>query len=215
MEDDVASIRKLIEVAVMEGKDVVAAMHWAEGFLGSDVIGGPGAKARKVQGLGGGVIGIVFITGAIFPQGFEHGDLPYREVKVPTNTGQNPLPHLIQTPSGLAILEIQGTINFATPLPNYGAADNADSSSSSTAIGKIAFPDYREDDPTQGTSWMKRVHLYVGRHQRLTGEAKKLPSPLAVIRRKNSTLDVTDEVEIAEIVYYKLLFSSRPEPVGD
>lgn len=68
---------------------------------------------------------------------------------------------------------------------------------------------------------MKRVHLYVGRHQRLTGEVKKLPSPLALIRRKNLTEDVSDpasateELEIAEIVYYKLLFSSRPEPVGD
>lgn len=82
MEDDIAAIRKPIEAAVMEGKDVVAVMHSAGGFLGSNAIGGLGAKARKEQGLGGGVIGIVFITGAIFPEGFEHGDLSFAEVKV-------------------------------------------------------------------------------------------------------------------------------------
>lgn len=142
--------------------------------------------------------------------------LPDQTREYLTNAHQDPLPQLIQTPSGLAILEIQGTINF----PNE-AAENVDSSSSPTAIGKIVFPDYRDDDPTGGASWMKRVHLYVGRHQRLTGEVKKLPSPLAVIRRKNSHPDTvidssaTEELEIAEIIYYKMLFSTRPEPVGD
>ena len=65
---------------------------------------------------------------------------------------------------------------------------------------------------------MKRVHLYVGQHQRLTGEVKKLPNAVAVIRKRDSgeaeaTAEV-DEVEIADIVYYKIIFSSRPEPVG-
>ncbi|KAL8901702.1 MAG: hypothetical protein Q9207_005071 [Kuettlingeria erythrocarpa] len=143
--------------------------------------------------------------------------LPDQTGRGATNADQDQLPHLIQTPSGLAILEIQGTINF----PN-GAANNVDSEEpSSTAIGKIVFPDYRDDDATGGTSWMKRVHLYVGRHQRLTGEVKKLPSPVAVISRKNSHSDTiiassaTEEIEIAEIIYYKMVFSTRPEPVGD
>lgn len=63
---------------------------------------------------------------------------------------------------------------------------------------------------------MKRVHLYVGQHQRLTGEVKKLPNPVAVIRKRDSG-DATaegDELEIAEIVYHKIIFSTRPEPVG-
>ena len=67
---------------------------------------------------------------------------------------------------------------------------------------------------------MKRVHLYVGQHQRLTGEAKKLPNPVAVIRKRDSREASPEgkgkgkELEIAEIVYFKLIFSSRPEPVG-
>ena len=63
---------------------------------------------------------------------------------------------------------------------------------------------------------MKRVHLYVGQHQRLTGEVRKLPNPVAIIRKRNSG-DATakeEELEIAEVVYYKVIFSSRPEPVG-
>ena len=63
---------------------------------------------------------------------------------------------------------------------------------------------------------MGRVHLYVGQHQRLTGEVKKLPNPVAVIRKRDRGEATTDgdELEIAEMVYFKLIFSSRPEPVG-
>ncbi|KAI4184517.1 MAG: hypothetical protein LQ346_006106 [Caloplaca aetnensis] len=81
MEDDIAAIRNPIEAAVMEGGDIVVVMHSAGGFLGSNAIEGLGAKARKEQGRTGGVVGLVFITGALFPEGFEHGDLPFGEVK--------------------------------------------------------------------------------------------------------------------------------------
>lgn len=64
------------------------------------------------------------------------------------------------------------------------------------------------------------MHLYVGRHQRLTGEVKKLAKPLAVIRRRDMAgastgTEASEELEIVDVVYYKILFSSRPEPVGD
>lgn len=68
---------------------------------------------------------------------------------------------------------------------------------------------------------MKTVHLYIGRHQRLAGEVKKLANPLAVIRRRDMTEEARgddeqgEELEIVDLVYYKLLFSSRPEPVGE
>ena len=63
---------------------------------------------------------------------------------------------------------------------------------------------------------MNKVHLYVGQHQRLTGEVKKLPNPVAVIRKRDGGEAIAegDDLEIAEIVYFKLIFSSRPEPVG-
>lgn len=123
----------------------------------------------------------------------------------------NPLPNLLQTPSGLAILEIQGKINL--PAPETPASTTA------TPIGRLLFPHYRKDDPPTNTTWMKTVHLYVGRYQRLSGEVKKLAKPLAVIRRRGDMKlneeSGIEELEIVEVVYHKILFSSRPEPVGD
>lgn len=131
-----------------------------------------------------------------------HTSPAHLAVKTPTN----PLPQLLQTPSGLAILEIQGSINLPAASP----------SSPSISIGRLVFPDYTAGGSPENESWMKRVHLYVGQHQRLTGEVKKLPNPVAVIRKRDSgeTTAEGDELEIAEIVYYKVIFSSRPEPVG-
>jgi chromosome transmission fidelity protein 8 len=104
------------------------------------------------------------------------------------------------------LLELQGTINLPDPEDDH----------TSIPIGHIDFPDYREDalDPSS-TAWMKRVYLYVGQHQRLTGEVKKLPKPLAVVRRRGEGGDdVTEGLEVVEIVKYKLVFSNRPEPVS-
>lgn len=127
------------------------------------------------------------------------------------NSPSNPLPPLLQTPSGLAILEIQGKINLPVP--------ETSNSTSTTSIGRLVFPNYLKDEPPTNTTWMKTAHLYVGRYQRLTGEVKKLVNPLAVIRRREG-MDVeeqngVEELEIVELVYYKIIFSSRPEPVGD
>lgn len=119
---------------------------------------------------------------------------------------ENPLPQLLQTPSGLAIVEIQGTINLPTPLAG----------TSTTSIGRLVFPKYDSNDPTGSTAWQKTVHLYVGKHQRLTGEVKKLPKAIAVIRKRETPeQEGKEELEIAELVYYKLLFSNRPEPVDE
>ena len=116
----------------------------------------------------------------------------------------NPLPQLLETPTGLAILEIQGTVN----LPS------SDPSTETTPIGRLVFPDCSENSPSNGTAWTKRVHLYVGQHQRLTGEVKKLPNPVAVIRKREDHQTDSEELEIVEVVYWKVVFSSRPEPVG-
>ncbi|KAL1995798.1 hypothetical protein VTN49DRAFT_664 [Thermomyces lanuginosus] len=149
----------------------------------------------------------------------------------------NPLPSLLQTPSGLAILEIQGTINIGDNLGDIPAIDeqqdndaenkrNESSTSPSieTELGTLVFPNYhRDEEKNGGAEWMKKVYLYVGRFQRLTGEVKKLPKPVAVIRRRPRQSEEGDgggnggegeELEVVEVVKYKLLFSSRPEPVG-
>ncbi|PVH79502.1 hypothetical protein DL98DRAFT_218666 [Cadophora sp. DSE1049] len=144
----------------------------------------------------------------------------------PNSKIPNPLPQLLQTPSGLALLEMQGTIN----LPSHDDEDSISTESQSgvasqeTPIGRLIFPDYDSADNSK-TGWMKRVYLYVGKHQRLTGEVKKLPKALAVIRRRNiegeERMDVdgdgderTEQLEVVEIVKYKIIFSIRPEPVG-
>ena len=123
-----------------------------------------------------------------------------------TSPRDNPLPQLLQTPTGLAILEIQGTINLPPAVP----------SSASTPVGRLVFPDYSPENPDTDKAWMKRVHLYIGIHQRLTGEVKKLPNAIAVIRKRETPADDdnSEQLEIIEIVYWKVVFSSRPEPVG-
>ncbi|KAL3452501.1 putative sister chromatid cohesion protein Ctf8 [Aspergillus insuetus] len=144
---------------------------------------------------------------------------------VPRDETHNPLPDLLQTPSGLALLELQGTIN----LPAQDASQPEDEPTESleldpfsvtyeTPIGKLMFPDYSAQAPTDDTKWMKRAYLYVGKYQRMTGEVKKLPKPLAIIQRRqkeSGVEDIGEELEVVEIVKYKLIFKNRPEPVND
>jgi chromosome transmission fidelity protein 8 len=138
----------------------------------------------------------------------------------PTNFTENPLPPLLHTPSGLALLEIQGTIHFPTP---------TSTTSTSTRVGKLVFPYHNPDlNGPEDTKWMKRVYLYVGDNQRMTGECKKLGRPFAVVRRRGGEEGGNvqmggdeeqgrgegEELEIVEVVKYKIVFSGRPEPVG-
>jgi chromosome transmission fidelity protein 8 len=132
----------------------------------------------------------------------------------------NPLPQLLQTPSGLALLELQGTIHVPAASENENVGDANDGGSSSrgvsTAVGKLLFPAYSPANPKNDTAWMKQVYLYVGQHQRLTGEVKKLPKPMGIMRkRRERGTEDSEELEIVEIVRHKIVFSQRPEPVGD
>ncbi|KAJ5662765.1 hypothetical protein N7462_011691 [Penicillium macrosclerotiorum] len=129
----------------------------------------------------------------------------------------NPLPQLLRTPSGLALLELQGTINVPTSdneQAEYANEFDAEKSVSyETPIGKLMFPDYSPQNPDD-TKWMKRAYLYVGRYQRMTGEVKKLPRPIAVLQKRAESAGV-EELEVVEIVRYKVFFKNRPEPVND
>lgn len=122
--------------------------------------------------------------------------------KLSTSPSNNILPQVLQTPSGLAILEIQGTVN--STLTESGP-------SGSLPLGKLTFPLCDPSAPDD-KAWQKRVYLFVGKNQRLTGEAKKLTKPIAVLRKREGTQ--AEEMEVADIVYWKVLFASRPEPVG-
>lgn len=126
-----------------------------------------------------------------------------------TTSLDSPLPPILHTPAGLALLEMQGTIN----LPHRHDQNIPDQ----TSIGRLVFPGYDPDERLN--TWTKTVHMYVGQHQRLTGEVKKLAKAIAIIRKKiDSTKTEVDEkpetLEIVEIIKFKILFSQRPEPVG-
>ncbi|KIW13969.1 hypothetical protein PV08_06750 [Exophiala spinifera] len=130
----------------------------------------------------------------------------------------DPLPTLLQTPTGLAILEMQGTIHG--PFPH---ADETIAEEQTTDIGRLEFPLYNPKEPSEG-KWMKKVYFYVGKHQRLTGEIKKLAKPLAIIQKVDPETKVDgaftasstyEDLIVLEVVKYKLLFSGRPEPVGE
>lgn len=126
----------------------------------------------------------------------------------------NPLPNLLRTPSGLAILEIQGTIHVPQPKDDEMNGDQ-ERNDQVTSVGKLVFPYYDAGNPPDDTAWMKRVYLYVGKHQRLTGEVRKLPKALAILRKRDPGQETSQgELEIVDIVKHKLVFSQRPEPVG-
>jgi chromosome transmission fidelity protein 8 len=119
-------------------------------------------------------------------------------------SGPNPLPNILRTPSGLAILEIQGSLNSTLQIEPGG----------NLPVGSLDFPLYDVNAPASDTAWQKRVHLYIGKHQRLTGEVKKLPQAVAVLRKVPGESADGQALEVAEIIYYKVLFAARPEPVG-
>lgn len=120
----------------------------------------------------------------------------------------NPLPGLIQTPSGLALLEIQGTLN------STAGGETDEIGQSAIDIGKLSFPLYHPADTSNSKDWQKKVHLYVGSNQRLTGELKKLPNPVAIIRKRQTPGEASEDLEMVDIIYYKLSFTHRPEPFG-
>ena len=120
----------------------------------------------------------------------------------------NPLPPILHTPLGLTVIEIQGTLNIPTP--------DVNSDSGRQQIGRLEFPMLgNEGAAAPGDSWMKTVHLYIGERQRLVGEVRKLDKPLGVLRkregRSEDRLEKGEELEIADVVYWKIWFGSRPE----
>ena len=83
MKDDVAAVHTHLKSLIEEaGKEVLLVVHSAGGFIGSEAMEGMAAKGRKEGGLNGGVVGIVFLAAGVAPEGYEHGPLPFFEVKV-------------------------------------------------------------------------------------------------------------------------------------
>lgn len=157
----------------------------------------------------------------------------YPPVMQETTSPTSQLPQLLQTPLGIAILEIQGSLNFSQQASGLDTVQ---------PIGRVVFPLVPAGTipAPDDTKWMKKVQLFVGANQKLTGEVRKLAKPLAVIRRReNDSSDEVrklakslavvrrreddggddaiagqsqrDELEIVDVVRYKLYFGHRPE----
>ena len=137
---------------------------------------------------------------------------------------KDPLPHLLQTPSGLAIVEIQGTLQVPPSEPQERLDGTSNVDSGYTRVGKLVFPLLgKQDDTSEDHGWMKQVYFYIGNYQRMTGMVKKLEKPLGVMRKKRFNSEFLpgeisnsegENLEIVEIIKYKIVFSQRPEPVG-
>ncbi|EAQ83763.1 predicted protein [Chaetomium globosum CBS 148.51] len=112
--------------------------------------------------------------------------IPLHPRTSPTPSTRTPptLPTLLQTPSGLALLELQGTINLP-PTPPTLTSSQPLSPPPPIPIGRLHFPDYVPGGDS--TAWMKRAWLFVGENQRLQGEVKKLPRAVAVLRRRRGS----------------------------
>lgn len=111
------------------------------------------------------------------------------------------LPKTLTTPFGLALVEIQGSIQVGdSPLVASNLTlDQANLDLGHCTLGDIEF---------SGSSG--EATLLVGKHQLLRGKIVKLPSPLAVLKIEPSQ---STEIPVLGVVYYKLLFNNRPEPV--
>ena len=140
--------------------------------------------------------------------------VPLTVSKSNARTAPNALPPLLQTPFGHAIVEMQGTIHAPFPTSaTFNAGETIE-----TGVGRLEFPLFDPNAGDEDGKWMKKVYLYVGKHQRLTGEVKKLSKALAIVRKREVEGMANDaqgeELEIADVVRYKILFAARPEPVG-
>ena len=112
MHDDVAAVRSTVTRLVDKGQNVVLVLHSAGGFLGSNAIKGLSVEARRSEGLKGGVNRIVFLAGAVFPEGFKHSPLPFFTYDVCNafhlyNSVFTPTTHLIARIFGLYRLSSQ------------------------------------------------------------------------------------------------------------
>lgn len=84
MEDDMQAIAEDLARFVQQEapRQVVALLHSAGGFLGSQAIKDLTVASLSKLGKQGGVSGIIFLTAAIAPEGHEHSPKPFMEFSV-------------------------------------------------------------------------------------------------------------------------------------
>jgi chromosome transmission fidelity protein 8 len=135
----------------------------------------------------------------------------------------------MRTPSGTALIELQGAIHLGsqplakTSLDLVPANDQDDPNGSQEDIIDLSGTHVLGNMEYDGNG--KNVTLTVGKHQRLRGEIVKLKNPLAILQMAGTDLPaigptqlsqgVADSVDIPiiEVITHKIVFNKRPEPV--
>lgn len=69
MQDDTAAVRATAEKLVDDEQEILLLLHFGGELLGSHAIQGLGVKARGEKGGKRGVVGAVFLTGPVYPEG--------------------------------------------------------------------------------------------------------------------------------------------------
>ncbi|KAJ5692705.1 hypothetical protein N7462_002128 [Penicillium macrosclerotiorum] len=87
--DDVQAVRSHIQ-RLIQNDDLLLVLHSAGGFIGSEAMEGLSKKDRESQGHKHGVVGILFIAGAVFPEGFQHQPLPFARIEGGASYCANP-----------------------------------------------------------------------------------------------------------------------------
>lgn len=132
------------------------------------------------------------------------------------------LPSLLKTPSGLALIELQGRINVGSNSLIASALDlerDTEDVSCSPAfdstvtrhLGDVEFVENNE------------VLLNIGNRQLLRGKIVELKPPLAVLDMQQASMTRTQmsqaketeklDIPVLEVIRHQILFNNRPEPV--
>lgn len=127
------------------------------------------------------------------------------------------IPQTLQTPSGLALLDIQGNIRIGNKALT-GKGGLGLESQNGEPEDYISILEYvGEFDFSDVLAGGSEVLLRVGKSQLMKGKLEKLKKPVAVLRiasdEQITTEDEVKEIDVVEIVYYKLAFTTMPEHV--
>lgn len=127
------------------------------------------------------------------------------------------LPQTIQTPSGLALLDIQGTIRIGNKALTGKGGLGLDSQSGNSEDDNGALEHVGEFDFSGVLAGGSEVLMRVGKSQLMRGKLEKLKKPVAILRIESddqiTTEDEVKQIDVVEIVYYKLAFATMPEHV--
>lgn len=143
------------------------------------------------------------------------------------------LPHVLRTPSGLVLIEIQGTIHVGSKIltSTGGLGLVTEASKENATINKsLGFKPFSLDSPvdfvgkfdfSQIETGEHNITLIIDQHQRLRGKLTKLKKPL-IILGIDSGLNkfetehkqaISIDIPIEDVIESKIVFSSRPEPI--